>query len=109
MTTTLNNSDPLAFPPVTDAYVGAAAIGLTSVYAGRRLILGERVCTGSWRRKDGTRSYKFSRWVTFEREMTFDYKVDGKDYTFRQLMNGRALVPESAYMCVAIVRIEVAA
>ena len=72
-----DNSD-LAFPPVADAYTGAAAIGVSGVYAGRRLTLGERVMTGSWRHADGTRSYKWSRWVTFEREMTFDYKVDGK-------------------------------
>lgn len=97
---TLNNADPLAFPPVTDAYVGAAAIGLTSVYAGRRLILGERVVTGSWRRKDGTRSYKYSRWVTFEREMVFEHEIDGVKYGFRQLMNGRALLPENEYAVV---------
>lgn len=105
------NSDKsdLAFPAVDDAYTGASAIGVSGVYVGRRLILGERVVTGSWRRKDGTRSYKFSRWVTFEREMAFDYEADGKTRTFRQLMNGRALIPESSYTCVAIVKAKVAA
>lgn len=97
-------SDGTCFPATTDVYTGAPAIGIAGIYAGRRLVLGQRVCTGSWRHDDGTRSYKFSRWITYEREMTFDYTVRGEKRTFRALLNGAALVPETAYVTLAIVK-----
>lgn len=67
MTSTLNNSDPLAFPPITDAYVGAAAIVTNGgSHHGCRLLVGKRVLTGSWKRKDGTRGEHYSRWVKYQ-------------------------------------------
>ena len=90
--------EPLAFPSVADAYTGAAAIGMTGVYAGRRLTLGKRVMSGSWRHADDTVTYKFSRWVEYERV------VCGLP------MAGMALVPERTYMVIAItIRKDVAA
>lgn len=80
------SNELLAFPPVADAYTGATAIGVSGVYAGRRLTLGGRVITGSRKHPDGTQTCKFSRWITYER------MVDGK------LMEGMALVPESVIL-----------
>lgn len=81
----------ICFPATADAYTGAAAIGISGIYAGRRLTLGKRVVTGSWLRADGTRGSHHSRWIEYERVVC------------GVAMHGMALVPESAYMCVALV------
>lgn len=59
--------DILCFPALPDAMTGRTAIGLTGIHRGRLLTLGERVCTGSWLRKDNTRGENFSRWVSYTR------------------------------------------
>lgn len=83
--------EPVCFPALPDAYTpkkrsvqaNGVGIGLCGVLAGRRLRLGGRVLTGSWRHADGTVTYKWSRWVEYTRI------VEGV------AMEGLALVPES--------------
>ena len=96
--------DILCFPSYRDAYTGATAIGVSGVYSGRRLTLGGRVITGSWRHADGTRTFKYSRWVTFHRTVIVE---DGNEHVlFSRTMEEMALVPESAYMTLALTVVE---
>lgn len=90
-----------AFPAFADAYTGATAIGISGVYAGRRMKLDKRVASGSWRRADGTRTVKWSRWVTFER-LVIVKDMSGR-VLFSHEMEERALIPEKCYMVVAMV------
>lgn len=89
-------NDLLCFPAtcterslgVPDALTGCTAIGLAYVLAGRRLKLGARVLSGSWRHADGTVTNRYSRWVEYTRV------VEGVP------MDGLALIPESEYAVV---------
>lgn len=83
-----DTSDKMCFPALSDHLTGCTAIGLASVLAGRRLKLGARVLTGSWRHEDGTVTNRYSRWVEYTRI------VEG------QPMDGIALIPETEYAVV---------
>lgn len=93
-------NEPFFFPPLPDHLTGCTAIGLASVLAGRRLKLGARVLTGSWRHEDGTVTQRYSRWVEYERVIQFTYKVGGKERTYRQRADAITLVPETDYVAV---------